>query len=299
VIERWDGADWRIVSSPKFGRSDELNAVAAPDAAHAFAVGEFGVKRKAKPLIEQFDGTAWSMARLGRAGPGYAIELTGVAASSWRDAWAVGNRDLGDVQATLMLHWNGSAWSKVPTQQVPGSVETVLYKVAVVSPSDAWAVGFSYDQALGQRPVAEHWDGIAWSVIPTPDPEEGSFENVAADASNDAWAVGFPIGAPGPLAEHWDGSSWSTVTVHHPSRLDGLSGVTASPAGVFAVGEQPTRSPIAERWDGTSFRPMATAPVGSHHFIVLDSATSDGSTVWASGSYTRKGTMHPTAEYLC
>jgi hypothetical protein len=288
-----------MVSSPTFGRSDDLNAVAAPDGAHAFAVGEFGVKRKAKPLIEQFDGTAWSMARLGRAGPGYAIELTGVAASSWRDAWAVGNRDLGDVQETLMLHWNGTAWSKVPTQQVPGSVETVLSKVAVVSPSDAWAVGFSYDDALGQRPVAEHWDGAAWSVIPTPDPPKGSFENVAAVASNDAWAVGFFIGVSSPLAEHWDGSSWSIVKIHHAPGLYGLSGVTASSVGVFGLGYQQTRAPIVERWDGTSFRPMATAPVGPHHFIALESAASDGSTVWAAGGYTRKGTSHPIAEYLC
>src|SRR4051794_11734315 len=66
--------------------------------------------------------------------------LTGVRASSATDAWAVGSsccapRNFG--RAALTEHWNGSAWSVVPSLDTRFNDE-LLNAVMDVSPSNAW-----------------------------------------------------------------------------------------------------------------------------------------------------------------
>ena len=69
-----------------------------------------------------------------------------------------------------------------------------LYDVADLSPANAWAVG----QGKDARPLAEHWDGTAWSVVPVPVPavpSGTSFANatlsrISAVSATDIWAVG-------------------------------------------------------------------------------------------------------------
>ena len=62
--------------------------------------------------------------------------------------------------------------------------------MAVLSPSDAWAVGFYQDTGLDQT-LIEHWDGSAWTVVPSPNVAE--FDNVLnavrAKSATDIWAV--------------------------------------------------------------------------------------------------------------
>ena len=60
-----------------------------------------------------------------------------------------------------MEHWNGTAWSVVPSPNV-GPVLTLSHGVAAVSANDVWAVG-SYD--VTDKALVEHWDGTAWSVV--------------------------------------------------------------------------------------------------------------------------------------
>src|SRR5438876_2306731 len=97
------------------------------------------------------------------------------------DIWALG---FGNVNGTLIEHWNGTAWSVVPSPNVVGP----LYGVATVSVNDVWAMGFS-----GVRTLIEHWDGTSWSVVSSPNVGAGSNQLVrsAAVSANDVWAVGF------------------------------------------------------------------------------------------------------------
>jgi hypothetical protein len=299
VIERWDGAEWKMVAVPEI-RPAVLWAVAAADDGHAFAVGNVERHGIGKPLIEQFDGTAWSVASLPGIGRQEA-SLGGVAALSATDAWATGFRERrSGEEVPLVEHWNGAVWTVVSTPKFPRSPQTLLEGVTAVSPTDVWAAGFTFVPSFGYEPLAEHWNGTAWSIVATPSLGSSSvFTGVSADASNDAWAVGYTANGSEPLAERWDGSSWSIQEVHHPDKLPYLSAVTASPAGVFALGPQFNRSQIAERWDGTSFRPMKTAPISPHRGVDLAALDSDGSMVWAGGAYERSGRTHPLAEYLC
>jgi hypothetical protein len=87
-----------------------------------------------------------------------------VSADSPTDVWAVGDyTPAGDsVTLTLILHGDGTRWSKVPSPNPGGTTigDSELYAVSALSPTDAWAVG-QYD-GLDRRLIL-HWNGSAWS----------------------------------------------------------------------------------------------------------------------------------------
>src|SRR5439155_17696293 len=123
--------------------------------------------------------------------------LQGIEAIAPDDVWTVGyaNNPSGPQYSiqTLALHWDGSAWSIVATPNAPTDWNR-LYGVAATSSNDVWAVGASQDIAsVPGRTLAGHWDGTAWSIVPSPSP--GAVVNemraVAAVSANDTWAVGF------------------------------------------------------------------------------------------------------------
>ena len=58
--------------------------------------------------------------------------------------------------------------------------------VSAVATDDVWAVGL---RGLGT--LAIHWDGTAWTIVPTPTPEGiADLAAVVALATDDVWAVG-------------------------------------------------------------------------------------------------------------
>ncbi len=305
LIERWDGTAWTRVPSANPGHIDDaLAAAAAPDATHAFAVGERRTSGGLlRPLVEQFDGTSWSVVPSPHRGTGSA--LLGVAAVDAGDAWAVGVRELASgAQAPLVEHWNGTAWSGVRTPYFHGSPQTALTDVAAVSSSDVWAVGTYYSGDKRQnQPLAEHWDGTAWSIVPAADPGvDYAFSGVTPLAANDVWAVGYQASGGGPLAEHWDGASWSVASTTNPGRLSLLLGVAAAGPTVYAIGvaDPGPYNTLAERWNGASFQVMSTPNVGGDRFDNwLSSAASDGATVWAVGYHGAHRGTHTLVEYVC
>jgi len=63
---------------------------------------------------------------------------------------------------------------------------------AAIADNDIWAVGVSNPDTSNSAPVAVHFDGTSWSVVPTPTVmQPASLAGVAAVASNDVWAVGY------------------------------------------------------------------------------------------------------------
>jgi hypothetical protein len=104
-----------VVKSPNPSSTDnELNGVSADSATDAWAVGFYddstGVRR---PLIAHWDGAAWS--QVTSPTPPRFFTLSAVSAVSPTDVWAVGTCTcLGtETEQTLILHWDGTAWSQV------------------------------------------------------------------------------------------------------------------------------------------------------------------------------------------
>jgi hypothetical protein len=102
--------------------------------------------------------------------------LLGVDARTTADAWAVGESVFrGKVSGKLMarpftLHWNGTSWKVIKAAHLAGTKNEVLQGVAMVSKDDVWAVG-GYESATSGAPGGseiQHWDGVKWSIVPTP-----------------------------------------------------------------------------------------------------------------------------------
>src|SRR5207249_8670863 len=97
-------------------------------------------------------------------------QLDGVCALSSTDVWAVGNYADGSTEKTLVLHWDGTSWTQVPSPN-PSSTSNVLTAVRAVSSTNAWAVGYETDDSTGtSHTLVIRWNGTAWSVVPSPNP---------------------------------------------------------------------------------------------------------------------------------
>src|SRR5215471_9847789 len=137
--------------------------------------------------------------------------LNGVAAFDVNDVWAVGFTNGNVNDQTLIEHWDGSSWTIVPSPNQEGF--STLSAVGGIATDDLWAVG-SFHEGLccpQDQTLTEHWDGVQWSVVPSPNLQGFEVLNAgAAVATDDVWAVGQNT-RPNfePLFMHWDGQGWS------------------------------------------------------------------------------------------
>lgn len=136
----------------------------------------------------------------------------------------------------LILHWNGTAWTRAPIPTIQGD----LNAVAATSPTNAWAVGSA---------VILHWDGTAWNdvVAPTVTGDvTNEYSGVAAASLASAWAVD-----DGGVF-HWNGTAWQQVGTVNAE----LTGVAASQATAWVVGGTgapyaTTTRTVIMRWNAT------------------------------------------------
>jgi hypothetical protein len=211
------------------------------------------------------------------------------------DMWAVGgSQPASGTEVSYVIHYDGSAWALSPSQNVSG-MSTNLDAIAGSASNDVWAVGDAYGNPSSiYAPLAEHWDGSAWSIVPTPgrSGQSGRFNAVAAISRNDAWAVGETVNGSAfvPLVEHWDGKSWHIVASPDPhGGIVFLEGITAvGPREVWAVGEigvGPKKvETLAMRWDGRRWTIVPSANVRKRPATLLNAVAQIPSAgLWAVG----------------
>lgn len=312
LTEHWDGTRWKFVPSANpDSHFNLLSAVAEVSFGDAWAVGEtLGTDAVAHPLIEHWNGSAWSVSASPDVGKA-SVALSGVAAVTANDVWAVGtattqNPNSGPTSQPLLLHWNGSAWQTVSSPAIPatryGAPSGRLNAITALASNDVWAVGANNEPSL-----IEHWDGSQWRIIPgasTADGELSELASISAVSARDIWAVGGgPLGggqggcgaATATVIEHWDGSSWSKVPFPTPStNVYGFSfaSVAASAANdVWAVGGQyaygsgsaTAITPVIEHWNGSAWN-IVDQPNGVTSAGLTGVASREG-TVWAVGQH--------------
>ena len=277
---------WKVVDSPNpSGDFPILRSVAVASADDVWAVGD--------GLIEHWNGNRW---RLVSAAPGgNPPNFKSVTAVASNDIWAVGRRQdttPQGYQQTLVEHWDGSAWTVVPSPN-GSTIGSQLLGVDAVSANDIWAVGSSSILAPPyENTLIEHWDGSSWSIIPSPNPSGGNFNKlngVAVVAANDIWAVGSYSGSTNhsqTLIEHWDGSSWSIVPSPNVGPYGNyLYSVSARAANdVWAVGATNNGAQsLILHWDGTSWSvvPSPNIPDWTNQLYSVTTIAADD--VWAVG----------------
>ncbi len=265
------GGSWSIVPNPatQGARLWDVDGTAPND---VWTVGY----NNGLALTMHWEGTAWSIVPSPNIS-NTANFLFGVAARTATDVWASGNSyNNSGFSETLIHHWDGTAWSIVPSPNV-GTNSNYLARVAASAANDAWAVGYYTDNGGLDHTLTLHWDGTAWSVVPSPDLAGSStrLSNVLALAPNDAWAVGGSQDNR-TLTLHWNGIAWSIVpTSNSGGILFGFTGITARASNDIWVVGGPT-----EHWDGSSWTLVPTPAVNG---TLVGVATGAGSDVWAVG----------------
>jgi hypothetical protein len=268
LIEHWDGRAWTRVPSPNPSRRSSLSGVSAASASDAWAVGSYQPNAgllSSRTLIEHWDGKAWTRVR--SPNPSSDQQLGAVSAISAKNAWAVGDHlnKAGTAFYPRVEHWNGRCWTIVPSPKPrpnpnPGEGDGwTLGGVSAASAHDVWAVGVvNHESETAFLPLIEHWDGRAWTRVPSPNPgsADTQLDGVSAVSATDAWAVGhYDARQIVPLIEHWDGRRWSKVPSPSPDTPFGgsdLSGVSADAANdAWVVGNVDSAPPLVEHWDGT------------------------------------------------
>jgi hypothetical protein len=314
--ESWGGQPPNVGSG-----NNQLQEVAATSACNALAVGYYNDDAGfSQTLILHWSGKAWRVQHShDPGGSSSENQLSGVAATSPTNAWAVGSYNSGAVNQTLIEHWNGRAWKVQPSRNPGGSAnDNQLSGVVATSPTNAWAVG-SYNKGMTIQTLVEHWNGKKWSVQPSPSPASPctvagpltqaarvlkgrpaiGLLSVAATSSSNAWAVGIRCASTGgtrTLVEHWNGKVWKIQRSENPGgsgKTSGFSGVTATSSGnAWAVGAYTKnrgalRQTLIERFNGTAWKvqPSPNAdPTQADNGLFDVAATSSGN-AWAVGSY--------------
>jgi hypothetical protein len=205
------------------------------------------------------------------------LDVRRVWGASATDVWAVGGATfpaVADGPNGAILHWDGNAWSLVPSPDMYG-----FGGLWGSGPKDVWAFA-------AQSSVA-HWDGVAWTAVDITPADlyqasrawgsgaddiwvaaegseglryDGKTWHSLCDASscvnayafwgtsaNDVWAVG-----NGGEATHWNGSGWTKVKTPTPQNLWAAWG--NSPSDVWAVGD----GGAIVHWDGTRWSGTGT-----------------------------------------
>jgi hypothetical protein len=223
--------------------------------------------------------------------------LYGVAATSSTNAWAVGQHADRTTGRTLIEHWNGTAWTQVPSPS-PGGTRgfSVLNGVAATSSTNAWAVGdYAARHSLFQT-LIEHWNGTAWTQVPSPNAPGGGNElnGVAATSATNAWAVGDSASGTETLIEHWNGTAWTQVLSPNPNPNDPgnrLFGVAATSAtNAWAVGteclicntDSETDATLIVHWNGTAWK-QQPSPSPSDFNDLFGVAATSSTNAWAVG----------------
>jgi hypothetical protein len=157
-----------------------------------------------------WNGRAWSVVASPNSVSG--TRLNTVTAFSADSAWAAGYGDGGE--DTVLLHWDGKSWSKVPVED-PGSVD--IWSVTAASATSVWATGAQLGAANIATPLIMRWDGKSWTRLAISAPQRTSLGAMIALSGKNAWAVGTHTGWPPLLSGandkalilHWNGKAWS------------------------------------------------------------------------------------------
>ncbi len=230
-------------------------------------------------------------------------EILGISGTSANDVWAVGYFEDAPTtgRRTLIEHWNGTEWVRVPSYN-EGADENILRGVVAVSPNDVWAVGAYRDTSASQwRSLVLRWNGTNWFRVSTPTAPGFNDElySVSKGEGNSVWAVGFYEPTSGDrqaLAMRWTGAAWSLSYPPNPggatmdhlltsvSIVPGSSGNDVWAAGYYYNGSD--YRTLVVHWTGSSWSHVASTNPGAStdNFLMGVSATGPND-VWFSGYY--------------
>src|SRR2546421_12354483 len=76
---------------------------------------------------------------------------------------------LGKRLPSAVLSTDCLPWQVVSTPPLPLANGPFKATVAI-SESDAWAAGYTFSDVSSSLTLIEHWNGVAWEIVPSPNP---------------------------------------------------------------------------------------------------------------------------------
>ncbi len=269
--EHWDGTAWTATTVPlgqvypSGSQSAQLLGAAAVTASDVWAVGDVENQSSlaSQTLAYHWNGATWARAATPNpGGTSLGNQLRAVAARASNAVFAVG--DSGYPAKSLVLRFNGSAWSTVTVPDV-GALTAVA-----VDAADVWVAG-------GNK--VQRFNGTTWTRLPALPPGSGTVLLAGlAKATSGLWAVGtdlipyFEGYIYAPYAAVWNGSTWTRVSAAAPA---GFNAVTSAGSTVWA-----TSATTVVRLTPTGSTPEVTPAVAGQ----LTAVTADNAgNPWAVG----------------
>jgi len=226
---------------------------------------------------------------------GAANVLFSLSADSPSDIWSVGD--------FVSLKFNGLTWTAIPlvALQTQQPSEDTMTGVVAFSPTDVWAAGSALEETISGGShlinLIEHFDGMQWSIVSSPQFASGAQLNaIQAISSTDIFAAGESNSdsqQPNPLLEHFDGTTWSVVSLPAVPGTGTLRGVAAlSDSDIWIVGDSggvvPTKT-LAMHFDGQQWNivPVPVPAKGAVHDLRFGQGITAISTndIWAVGNF--------------
>jgi hypothetical protein len=200
LVLRWNGRVWRPVDVPlpRADRWSSLADVQASGPRDVWAAGSINEliddpdRGWTNPVSLHWDGATWTRVPMQRTRRSYenlgALELV-----ARDDIWAVGGTGgpHDEIGASLVQHWDGSAWSSVAHPRA-GAGPDALTGVAASGADDVWAVGYDFHPDTTSSPSILHWNGTSWvpESIPSPPRDRTYLWDATALPSGEAWIAG-------------------------------------------------------------------------------------------------------------
>jgi hypothetical protein len=205
-LAHWNGTAWSPVTLPLPAHANSnttLNAISADGPDDVWIVGTFldSANGQNETFSEHFNGTAWSvvpMPLVNSSNINAFFQFNGIKANSASDVWAVGDSGVVDVPGskTLIEHFNGTAWSIVPSPS-PGSIAILSGVTTSNAANSVWAVGADTPAGTSARQTLTlDWNGTTWNVVASPN--TGSTDGVGAVATSPGAAIVWAVGESGP-----------------------------------------------------------------------------------------------------
>jgi hypothetical protein len=235
--ERWDGSAWvrqALAVPPGHTSISSLYDVKAFGPDDVWAVGSI---KGEDPLIQHWDGTAWSAVEAPEL-VGTERILTAIDGTSDTDLWVVGQQWVANQERGVVLHRTDAGWVVVPAP----SGTAVLHDVAVLQPGTPLVAGWSIDEQGYAAALLATRDGDRWVREQVPAaPERNVFLiGLALARPGAAWAVGFSNDSPNgdaPVTLRRGADGWREVAVPDLGGSVRLLSVTTGDAGTVAVGQ--------------------------------------------------------------
>jgi hypothetical protein len=265
LAEKWNGTAWSAeeLPLPTGALFAFLNGVSCTSSTACVAVGEFwNSSDRFVPWAEKWNGTAWSAQELPLPTGVEEGFLYGVSCTSSTACAAVGEFEGSGEIVPLAEKWNGTAWSAQKPTAPTGAMESQLSGVSCASSTECAAVGEFENGSAKRVPLAEQWNGTAWSDQEPPAPtgaQSSHLYGVSCTSSTACTAGGrFENSSEKflPLVDRWNGTAWSAQEPPAPTgaKASLLYGVSCtSSTECTAVGyfenSSSTDVPLAERYE--------------------------------------------------